>query len=78
LRSALANSSQDPISKITKAKWTGGVAQAVESLLCKHEALQFNKKKVLNLNGGNSPTTLNILKTTEMYPCTHLRGSLLR
>jgi hypothetical protein len=24
---------ETPISKITKAKWTGGVAQAVESLL---------------------------------------------
>jgi hypothetical protein len=28
-----------PISKITKAKWTGGVAQAVDCLLCKHEAV---------------------------------------
>jgi hypothetical protein len=27
------------ISKITRAKWTGGVAQAVECLLCKREAL---------------------------------------
>jgi hypothetical protein len=30
---------ETPISKITIAKWTGGMAQAVESLLCKHEAL---------------------------------------
>jgi hypothetical protein len=28
---------ETPISKITRAKWTGGV-QAVEHLLCKHEA----------------------------------------
>jgi hypothetical protein len=35
LRPAWANSSQDPISKITRAKWTGGVAQAMEYLLCK-------------------------------------------
>jgi hypothetical protein len=27
---------QDPISKITRAKWNGGVAQAVVCLLCKH------------------------------------------
>jgi hypothetical protein len=29
----------DPISKITKAKWSGGVAQAEQGMLCKHEAL---------------------------------------
>jgi hypothetical protein len=27
------------ISKTTRAKWTGGVAQAVEHLLCKHKSL---------------------------------------
>jgi hypothetical protein len=32
LRPALANSSRDPISKITKAKWTGGEAQVVGHL----------------------------------------------
>jgi hypothetical protein len=40
---------QDPIFKITKAKWTGGVAQVVEQLLCKCELLssvpQKKKKK---------------------------------
>jgi hypothetical protein len=39
LRPIQANSSRDPISKITRAKWTGGVAQAVECMLCKHETL---------------------------------------
>jgi hypothetical protein len=34
-RQAQANSSQDLISKITRAKWTGDVAQMVEHLLCK-------------------------------------------
>jgi hypothetical protein len=29
------NSSQHPMSKITRAKWVGGMAQAVEHLLCK-------------------------------------------
>jgi hypothetical protein len=30
-RPAQANGSQDPISKITRAQWTGGVAQAVDT-----------------------------------------------
>jgi hypothetical protein len=51
LRTARANSSQDRIFKISRAKWTGGVAQAVESQLCKCEALSSNpvssKKKWL-------------------------------
>jgi hypothetical protein len=36
---------ETPISKTTRAKWTGGMAQAVEHLLCKHEALRRKKKK---------------------------------
>jgi hypothetical protein len=35
----------DPISKITIAKWTGGVVQAVRCLLCKHEALSSNSSQ---------------------------------
>jgi hypothetical protein len=31
-----------PISKITRAKWTGGVAQAKEHLLCKCKTLNSN------------------------------------
>jgi hypothetical protein len=34
-----------PMSKITRAKWTGGVAQAVEHLLCKQKALSLNPQK---------------------------------
>jgi hypothetical protein len=30
---------QDPISKLTRTKWTRGVTQAVECLLCKPETL---------------------------------------
>jgi hypothetical protein len=41
-RPALANSSQEPISKITRAKWTGGLTQTVECLLGKHKALNLN------------------------------------
>jgi hypothetical protein len=42
LRSAPTNSSWEPISKITRVKWTGGRAQVVECLLCKHKALSSN------------------------------------
>jgi hypothetical protein len=42
LRPAWANSLKDPISKITRARWTGDMAQVVEHLLCKHEALSLN------------------------------------
>jgi hypothetical protein len=31
-----------PISKITRTKWTGGVAQTIEGLLCKYEVLGSN------------------------------------
>jgi hypothetical protein len=37
LRSTWANSSRDPVSKITRPKWVGSVAQEVEYLLCKLE-----------------------------------------
>jgi hypothetical protein len=39
-----ANNSQDPVSKRTRAKWTGDVAQAVEHLLCKRKALSSNPR----------------------------------
>jgi hypothetical protein len=45
---------RDSISKITRRKWAGGVAQAVECLLWKHKALSSNpspvkkKKKTLD------------------------------
>jgi hypothetical protein len=42
LRTTWANSLQDPISKITRAKWARGMVQVVESLLCKYEALSSN------------------------------------
>jgi hypothetical protein len=43
---------QDPISKITRAKRAGGMAQGVEHTSQKHEALSFKpstaKKKKIN------------------------------
>jgi hypothetical protein len=38
-RPTQANCLWDPISKITRAKWTGGVAKVVEHLLCKCKVL---------------------------------------
>jgi hypothetical protein len=37
---------QGPISKITRAKWTGGVPLAVERLLCKCETLSSNPRPI--------------------------------
>jgi hypothetical protein len=31
-----------PICKVTRSKWTGVVAQALDSLICKHETLSSN------------------------------------
>jgi hypothetical protein len=42
LRPAQANSLWDFISKITRTKWTGGMAKAVECLLCKHKSKSSN------------------------------------
>jgi hypothetical protein len=36
------------ISKITKAKWTGGVTKKVEHLLCKHKALSADSSVKYN------------------------------
>jgi hypothetical protein len=36
------NSLRDLISKVTRAKWTGGVTQLIEHRLCKHEAMSSN------------------------------------
>jgi hypothetical protein len=41
-RIAQANTSPNLISKRTRAKWAGGMAQTVDCLLCKHEALNSN------------------------------------
>jgi hypothetical protein len=39
---------ETPISKITRAEWTGGTAQAVEHLLCKYKALSSNPNPTKN------------------------------
>jgi hypothetical protein len=65
LRPAWANSSQDPISKITRAKWTGGVTQAVELLLCKSKALSSNPSYQNNKKIKNKKVSLTIDKDPE-------------
>jgi hypothetical protein len=35
-----------PISKLIRAKWTGGVDQAVKHLLCKYEAQSSNSSPI--------------------------------
>jgi hypothetical protein len=52
----------DPISKITRAKRVGGIAQAVECLPSKHKALSSNpmpqkKKKNGNIKSYRKPVT---------------------
>jgi hypothetical protein len=53
MRSAWANTSQGPISKTTRATWTGGMAQVVGCLLCIYGhicvALIFEDKTVLKV-----------------------------
>jgi hypothetical protein len=48
LKPVQANSSRDPILKITGAKWTEGVSQAIEHLLCKCEVLSSNPSPTIN------------------------------
>jgi 2,3-bisphosphoglycerate-independent phosphoglycerate mutase len=43
---AWANKLQDPISKTTRAKWTGDMAQVVEHLLFKRDALSSNSHPI--------------------------------
>jgi hypothetical protein len=55
LRPAQANSSQDPISNITRAKWTVDVAQMVDLLFCKCEALSSNTNSTKKNYTFNNP-----------------------
>jgi hypothetical protein len=47
---ASLDSLQDPISKITREKWTGVVAQIVECLLRNFKALNSNPSSTKNKN----------------------------
>jgi hypothetical protein len=71
LRPAWENSSRDSISKISRAKWTGGVAQMVECLLCQWETLSTNsspaKKKRLPHYNLCSPSLSEYLGLPQDY-----------
>jgi hypothetical protein len=58
-KTSQANIEIIPISKKTRPKQTGGMTQAVECLLCKHEAMNTNskspKKKKTGQNHKNQP-----------------------
>jgi hypothetical protein len=45
---------RDSISKTTRAKWSGGVAQVVDYLLCQHEALSANPSPTIKEKNDNS------------------------
>jgi hypothetical protein len=82
-----------PISKITRATWTGGVAQAIEHLLCKCEALNSNpnlkkkknhwQKKLKNKINGDIPCpqigTINIVtdRVVRVVECLPSKCSIL-
>jgi hypothetical protein len=51
-RPAQVNSLRGPVSKITRAKWTEYVAQAVEHLLCKFKALSSNTSPTKKQKAG--------------------------
>jgi hypothetical protein len=78
-----ANSSWDPISQKTRVKWTGGMAQAVEYLLCKCKVLRSNpsqtkKKKKRKKESYKDPEPMNTWSCrpgtsplTSLCPCWH-------
>jgi hypothetical protein len=60
-RTAQANSSQDPISKITIAKWTVGVAQAVACLLFKCKAPSSNSNPIFHPNPAKKKKLFSVI-----------------
>jgi hypothetical protein len=64
-RTAWANISQDRISITTRETWAGGVAQALENQLCKHEAQSSNPVSTEN-HITYIPENVNSLNTHVM------------
>jgi hypothetical protein len=62
-RPAQAKLHETPISKITRAKWTGGVAQLEEHLLCKLEALSSNSTPTHKKNDIPNVKTVSLLSS---------------
>jgi hypothetical protein len=55
------------ISKITIVKWTGGVAQAKECLLCKHTSPEFKLLYHHHPKKNERRKTLQFKKTRNLY-----------
>jgi hypothetical protein len=51
------------MSKLTRAKWTGGVVQAAKRLLCKLEALSSNPNPTKRKN------LINVISVARMQLC---------
>jgi hypothetical protein len=66
-RPTMANSSWDPISKITRVKWTEGMPQAVECLLCEHQALSSNHSNTQKNSKKNKNCIKNIESVSIQY-----------
>jgi hypothetical protein len=68
-RPGWANSSWDPISKITRTKWTGAVAQKVQHMLCKCKVLSSNPSPTKKKNSCNNTSLGSIQKVAvlEMF-----------
>jgi hypothetical protein len=68
VRPAQANSSQDPISKIRRAKWTGGVAQAWSTCFVKEKPwvqTPVPQKRGKGLKIANRATTVSVPTIVE-------------
>jgi hypothetical protein len=63
LRPTWEYSHEAPIAKITRAKWNGGVVQAAEHLLCKHEALSSNP----NPTKKGAPTNIRFMASRVLH-----------
>jgi hypothetical protein len=63
------------ISKITRAKHTGGVVQVVEYLLCKHEALSSNPDPTTTTK---TPSIMEEEATSTFLPIIFLEEHCLR
>jgi hypothetical protein len=70
---------ETPISKTTRAKWTGGVAQVIQHMLCKHMAefkpqcpptthTQLSNKRAVALRYTCYPSTVLSIFLTERIP----------
>jgi hypothetical protein len=63
LRPAQASNLQHAISKINRKKWTGGVAQAVECMLCQVQSPEFKPQSHQKNKQMRGEEATQIIKT---------------